>query len=594
MPTSLTLRSVKGSALTHNEVDGNFTALRDTADAAIQSDGSVSMTAKLLLAASAAGFASLSVPHGAAPTTPANGDLWTTTAGPFMRVNGATQQVFHDGYHPNADTLTTTRNIALSGDVSGNANFDGSANISITTTVADDSHNHIIGNVDGLQTALDGKLDESSGGSIDVNAANGTEVFMGSTASWTNKGPAGNNAGGLLSFNTHSGNYYTQLWFDTGGSGLYVRHTNNALPTGAWQEIYNDAYHPNADTLTTARTISLTGDVTGSTSFDGSANVSITATVADDSHNHIIGNVDGLQTALDAKLGVNNPTFTGVLTAPATSTRDTLRVWSTAPYSIGMQNSFTFGPLGTDYAMTFQMSDTATRGWWWGHSGHTQSGGAMALNTDGKLTVAHSIRVGYGEADTTVPGATYALDVSGSVNATGGFTGALTGNASTATTLQTARTINGTSFDGSANITTANWGTSRTLTIGGTGKSVNGSANVSWSLSEIGALEKTNPIITAGSIREDHYSLTGTVIDPANGSVQYKTLSANTTFTESLANGDAVLLMIDDGTAFTITWPTITWLSDDGSAPTLRTTGYTAITVFQMNNVLYGHAANGG
>lgn len=52
---------------------------------------------------------------------------------------------------------------------------------------------------------------------------------------------------------------------------------------------------------TTARTISLIGDVTGSTSIDGSGNVSITAVVADDSHNHVITNVDGLQDALDLK-----------------------------------------------------------------------------------------------------------------------------------------------------------------------------------------------------------------------------------------------------------------------------------------------------
>ena len=56
-----------------------------------------------------------------------------------------------------------------------------------------------------------------------------------------------------------------------------------------------------ATKLTTARTLSLTGDVTGSASFDGSANAAITATVEDDSHNHIIANVDGLQTALDGK-----------------------------------------------------------------------------------------------------------------------------------------------------------------------------------------------------------------------------------------------------------------------------------------------------
>ena len=41
-------------------------------------------------------------------------------------------------------------------------------------------------------------------------------------------------------------------------------------------------------------------------------------------------------------------------------------------------------------------------------------------------------------------------------------------------------------FDGTANITTANWGTTRTVTVGNTSKSVNGSGNVSWSLAEIG------------------------------------------------------------------------------------------------------------
>ena len=73
------------------------------------------------------------------------------------------------------------------------------------------------------------------------------------------------------------------------------------------------------------------------------------------------------------------------------------------------------------------------------------------------------------------------LTVNGDVTAS-----SFTGNASSATKLQTARKINGTSFNGTADITTANWGTSRTLTIGSSGKSVNGSANVSWSLDEMG------------------------------------------------------------------------------------------------------------
>ena len=65
--------------------------------------------------------------------------------------------------------------------------------------------------------------------------------------------------------------------------------------------------------------------------------------------------------------------------------------------------------------------------------------------------------------------------------------GNLEGNATSATKLQTARAINGTNFDGSSAITTTNWGTARTLTIGSTGKSVNGSTNYSWTHAEIGA-----------------------------------------------------------------------------------------------------------
>lgn len=61
------------------------------------------------------------------------------------------------------------------------------------------------------------------------------------------------------------------------------------------------------------------------------------------------------------------------------------------------------------------------------------------------------------------------------------------GNASTSTKLQTARTINGTLFDGSGNITTAKWGTSRDITIGNKKKPLDGSTAVAWTLAEIGA-----------------------------------------------------------------------------------------------------------
>lgn len=47
-------------------------------------------TGKTQTAASASGGAGLNVPHGTAPSSPVNGDLWSTSAGLFFRVNGVT------------------------------------------------------------------------------------------------------------------------------------------------------------------------------------------------------------------------------------------------------------------------------------------------------------------------------------------------------------------------------------------------------------------------------------------------------------------------------------------------------------------------
>jgi hypothetical protein len=47
-------------------------------------------TGLLTTVASATGTAGFNVPHGSAPTSPVNGDVWTTTAGMFARINGGT------------------------------------------------------------------------------------------------------------------------------------------------------------------------------------------------------------------------------------------------------------------------------------------------------------------------------------------------------------------------------------------------------------------------------------------------------------------------------------------------------------------------
>ena len=97
----------------------------------------------------------------------------------------------------------------------------------------------------------------------------------------------------------------------------------------------------------------------------------------------------------------------------------------------------------------------------------------------------------------------------------------------------------------------------------------------------------TNKTLTGYT--ETVYALAGTVIDPANGTVQTKTLAANTTFTESLADGQSVMLGITAG-AYSITWPTTTWSKVGGSgvAPTLTSTGVNWVILWQAGSTLYG------
>jgi len=80
-----------------------------------------------------------------------------------------------------------------------------------------------------------------------------------------------------------------------------------------------------------------------------------------------------------------------------------------------------------------------------------------------------------------------------------------------------------------------------------------------------------------------------TELEPANGSIQTVTLTGNiTALTDNIAAGECITLMIDDGTAYTITWPTITWRNNGGSAPTLATSGYTVVVLWKVSTTLYG------
>lgn len=83
----------------------------------------------------------------------------------------------------------------------------------------------------------------------------------------------------------------------------------------------------------------------------------------------------------------------------------------------------------------------------------------------------------------------------------------------------------------------------------------------------------------------------GVALSPTNGSIQTWTLGASRTPTSGTwAAGQSMTLMIDDGTAFTVTWTTlnVVWETDNGNAPTLATTGFTVIVLWKVGTQIYG------
>lgn len=180
-----------------------------------------------------------------------------------------------------------------------------------------------------------------------------------------------------------------------------------------------------ATKLQTARTISLSGAVTGSTTFDGSADGTITTTLSNiDASKITSGTIDIARlpaAALERCVVVADDTARFDLTTSDVQLGDTVKV--------------------IDTNKMYMVTNTSELD---NENGYTEFSAGHAATAD---------------------------------------------SATTASKLTTARTINGTSFDGSANITTTNWGTARNIGIvnsDGTGTavttSVNGSGNVNLKL----------------------------------------------------------------------------------------------------------------
>ena len=282
------------------------------------------------------------------------------------------------------------------------------------------------------------------------------------------------------------------------GAGAIVRRNVDNSVTG--NITGNSA---TSDKLKTARNITLKGDAQGTVSFDGSQNVSI------DVHD-VTGNADfirnkavdiaNLQDGTILVFRTENQKFMleskGTIGAGRTLTiKDGNEVLGT--FSGDVETAIDIAPSLRDLRAVVANGNVATATKLqtarsingtafdgstniitarWGAARNVYIKDATSTNTSAAVSVD-----GSGNVNLLLP-ATIKANLNG--NATGS-SGSCTGNAATATKLQTTRSINGTNFDGSAAITTAKWGTARNISIKdssstntGTAVSVDGSGNI--------------------------------------------------------------------------------------------------------------------
>jgi hypothetical protein len=294
-----------------------------------------------------------------------------------------------------ATTATSDPTLTLSGDATGSATFTNLGNATLSVTVVDDSHTHDTRYY--TETESDARF-----------------VRINTGQTWTSVG------GNALSFQSNdtmdtatSDQASLEVYQDTAGAdafmqfhvaGDYAKYFGlhggvNDFGVGGWsagavfERMFHDGYHPNADTLTTARTIALSGAATGTaTSFNGSANITIPVTALNASNLNA-------GTVPDARI---SGSYTGMANLTGTGNVDFAKFLGNAADLV----------TAPSYSWT---GDTNTGMW---QPGADQIG--FATNGVSRLNI-------------TTTAITSTLAITAPT-----FTGALSGNATTATTATTA------------------------------------------------------------------------------------------------------------------------------------------------------------
>lgn len=340
-----------------------------------------------------------------------------TTDGGQVIAGNLTVQGGIIGNSTTATALETPRNITLQNDVTGTAQFNGTADAVIDVTLANVPRNdtNVVENPNfgDAFTAISGVTSDAKGRITGVETKTVT-LPIGVTTDEKVKNTPNDTVKAYITGTTDAIETTGTQVFDT---GVYLDATAGHLTATQ----FNGSLNGNATTATTLATtsnIELQGDVTGTAPFDGSANATINATLA---------NVQRNDTNIN-----DNPVFGGTFTAISGIVSDAKgRVVEVETKTVTLPN-----PAQANDTNVTNTLDPTTRAYITGTTSDVTNTGqqifdtGVYLDTDAGSLVAQSFR------------------------------GDLTGNASTATTLETPRTItitgavNGNAdFDGSQNIT---------------------------------------------------------------------------------------------------------------------------------------------
>lgn len=302
-----------------------------------------------------------------------------------------------------ADKLKTARTISLSGDLTGNVMFDGSANVALFAQVGNDSHTHSAATITAATTSVAGvtQLNNSVTSNLTTQAAtaNAARLAYNRAAEYA-PSKTGTGASGSWGISV-TGNAATATQLATartiGGvsfdgtanvnlPGVNIAGNQNTSGNAATATVAASCSGnaASADKWSTARTITLGGDLSGSVSIDGSANVTLSAQVNDNSHNHA-----GLSGSVSFTGSTGNDYNNSNIMVNGNGTANTIKP------SIGFHQSGLYaGTLSQLDGNTFQFKN--------------QSGGAATLNNNITGSAGYAATANYATSAGSASNATYA------------------------------------------------------------------------------------------------------------------------------------------------------------------------------------------